>query len=331
MDRQAWLEERRKGIGASDAAAILGLSPNRSPIEVWLSKLHPEMLPEREDEDFLEFGTEVEAPIERRYIKLTGNQVYHPTPAIVIHPKYPEILCTPDGMCDSPEKIVVEYKFERFSDGFGDPGTDEIPEHFLIQGAHQMACTGRERVDFGVLHGAPPIRVYRAYRDLELEAQLIDRLRGWWADYVVKDIEPPIDASGAWADYLKRKHPRNTGEMLRVQGGTENCAIVDTVESLIRIQSVIKQDTAQMQEYKNFVCAFIGDNDGLLLPDGSKVTWKKDKDSTADVTDWKAIALNLSDQFPEGKGALAILKEALTETGVITRKGARKFIISEKK
>ena len=31
MDRQAWLAERKKGIGGSDAAAILGLNPYATP------------------------------------------------------------------------------------------------------------------------------------------------------------------------------------------------------------------------------------------------------------------------------------------------------------
>lgn len=326
MNRQEWLSERRKGIGASEAAAILGLNPHMTPLEVWLSKVNPEMLPERKDEDFLEFGTEVEGPIERRYIRDTGNQVYHPTPAIIVHPKYPELICTPDGMCDSPEKIVVEYKFERFSDNFGDPGTDEIPEHFLIQGSHQMACSGRNRVDFGVLHGAPPIRIYRAYRDLELEAQLIERLRGWWSDYVVKQVEPPIDSSTAWADYLKRKHPRNTAPMLTAEAGS---SIEDSVVTLKRYIRDMEQEQARVETLKNEVKAFIGDNDGLLLPDGSKVTWRRDKDSTADVTDYGKVVGELIEC---GLVKLTEVQEFIhkhTRIGVVTRKGARKFIISE--
>ena len=323
------LEARRKGIGASEAAAVLGLNPHMSPIDVWVSKVHPELQSPRDDEDFLNFGTEVEASIERRYIRDTGNWVYRPNPAIVIHPKYPELICTPDGLCDSPEKICVEYKFERFSDNFGDPGTDEIPEHFLIQGAHQMACTGRERVDFGVLHGAPPIRVYRAHRDLELERELIERLRAWWADYVLKDVEPPIDASSGWGKYLKAKFPRHEGEMLRITDGEEDSAIRDAVESLKRIKIVIEKHTETMEQYKNIIRAFIGENPGIYLPDGSKVTWKKDKDSIEDVTDWETIARHLAAGID--REYVEKLIASNTTFGVVRRKGARKLILTEKK
>jgi len=33
-----WLNERRKGIGGSDAAAICGVSPYRTPLQVWKDK-----------------------------------------------------------------------------------------------------------------------------------------------------------------------------------------------------------------------------------------------------------------------------------------------------
>ncbi len=35
-DRTSWLNERRKGIGGSDIGAILGLSPYRTPVDVWM-------------------------------------------------------------------------------------------------------------------------------------------------------------------------------------------------------------------------------------------------------------------------------------------------------
>ena len=36
--REEWLKARKLGLGGSDMAAVLGLSPWRSPIDVWLDK-----------------------------------------------------------------------------------------------------------------------------------------------------------------------------------------------------------------------------------------------------------------------------------------------------
>lgn len=38
MDRLQWLKERQKGIGGSDAAAVLGVSRWRSPFMVYMEK-----------------------------------------------------------------------------------------------------------------------------------------------------------------------------------------------------------------------------------------------------------------------------------------------------
>lgn len=35
MDREKWLEERRKGIGGSDAAALVGMNSYSTPYTVW--------------------------------------------------------------------------------------------------------------------------------------------------------------------------------------------------------------------------------------------------------------------------------------------------------
>lgn len=38
MERNQWLEWRKKGIGGSDVAAIAGLNKYKSPVGVWLEK-----------------------------------------------------------------------------------------------------------------------------------------------------------------------------------------------------------------------------------------------------------------------------------------------------
>lgn len=326
MNRDEWLKERRNHLGASDAAAVLGLDPFRSPIDVWVEKVHPELLDEQEN-DFLEFGHDVEPAIERRYERETQRTVYHPEPAIVVHPRYPELACTPDGLSDTPDAIVVEYKFQKWSDTFGAEGSDEIPDNYLTQVCHQMACTNRERADVAVMPGAPPIRVYRAYRDRELENQLIDRLRAWWADHVVKGIEPAIDASAGWSSYLAKKYPVSKGEIVKCDDPTT----ISYVKSYSQVCAEIEKWEQLKEHNKNSIKAFIGENDGLVTPDGTKITWRKSKDTVEDVVNWCHLAAMVADEYQvtEDDWKRALL--ACTTKGVVTRKGTRKFLISEAK
>ena len=38
MNREQWLEERKKGIGGSDVACILGMSPYKTNVALWEEK-----------------------------------------------------------------------------------------------------------------------------------------------------------------------------------------------------------------------------------------------------------------------------------------------------
>ena len=57
-DKQQWLEGRRRGIGGSDVAAVLQLSPWRTPLDVWNDKLG--LSPEHEMTSSLYWGTTLE-------------------------------------------------------------------------------------------------------------------------------------------------------------------------------------------------------------------------------------------------------------------------------
>ena len=39
LEKNEWLEYRKQGIGGSDAAAIMGLNPWKTAMDVWLEKV----------------------------------------------------------------------------------------------------------------------------------------------------------------------------------------------------------------------------------------------------------------------------------------------------
>ena len=68
MSRDAWLEERRKSIGGSDAPSIIGLNPWQSPYTVWADKLGK--LPPKEDNEAMRLG-----PLEELLADETVNEI----------------------------------------------------------------------------------------------------------------------------------------------------------------------------------------------------------------------------------------------------------------
>src|ERR1022692_2906415 len=75
--RKEWLASKVGGLGGSDMPGILGLSPYKTPIQVWESKVNPGSVPEL-DKECLWFGNALEPIIRQRYAMKFGAQVVAP-------------------------------------------------------------------------------------------------------------------------------------------------------------------------------------------------------------------------------------------------------------
>jgi len=63
MNRADWLQARKSLITATDVPAILGVSPYRTPLQVWFEKVSDEQQP---DSEILEIGRDIEPVIARK-------------------------------------------------------------------------------------------------------------------------------------------------------------------------------------------------------------------------------------------------------------------------
>lgn len=73
-DRETWLRDRKKGIGGSDVAAVLGLSPWRTPLDVFNDKT-AETVDEKPQSDAAHFGTILEDVVAEEFSRRTGFKV----------------------------------------------------------------------------------------------------------------------------------------------------------------------------------------------------------------------------------------------------------------
>ena len=320
MNRKQWLEERRKGIGGSDAAAILGLSPWKSAMDVWMEKMGmTEDAPDPARQFLLDLGNDLEPVIARLYERQTGAELFKPTPEIMRHPVHAFLAGTPDRLV-AGAKIGVELKTEnQFMDKFGDPGTDEVPRHYLVQCAHYMAVTGFPVWDVALLHGGTSFSIYTVRRDPELESEMIDQLGQWWQRHVIAGVPPDIDNSGAWNLYLQKKYPEDILPVKEADAGT-----LTLVSNLRTIRQIIKEYTGFEGELESRIKQVIGVHEGIQ-GDFGKVTWKKTKDR-ADI-DWKAAftALALHKGIPD-----SLITETL-QMATAHKPGSRRFHFAPRK
>lgn len=176
--REEWLLGRHeyKGIGASEAAAVLGLSSWMTPTELWKQKISPEP-PKETDTAYTRYGTEAEEHVRALFL------LKHPELALEYYPydflfqkERPWLRCTLDGELFSKdgEHGIYEGKTAR-------PQTkaqwaewnERIPDHYYTQICHQFAATG---FDFAYLSaeligvdGNSQLRTYYFRRDESLD------------------------------------------------------------------------------------------------------------------------------------------------------------------
>ena len=313
--RTPWLAARRNGIGGSDAAAILGLSPWKSPMSVWLDKkglLEEPVDPEREF--LMQLGKDLEPVIAKLYERRTGKELWQPTePGIFVHTQYPCLIGTPDRLVKN-ESRGVELKTENpYQDNFGEPGTDQVPEHYLIQCVHYMAITAYPEWDIALLRGAH-FDIYTIKRDLGLENEITGRLVAWWQKHIVGNMPPDIDGSDTWRLHLERRYPRNILPAIKADEAT--CQLARKLQAGLRMKEVWEAAT---EELKNRLKGVIGDCDGLL-GDFGKITWRKSKDITS--VDWERLAR---------ENILAAHLAIFLPDYTTVRPGARRFVFTPNK
>jgi putative phage-type endonuclease len=325
--RASWLEGRRLGMGGSDSPAILGLDPWRSPLDIWRSKVEP--APPTADEIFLfKLGHLLEPVIAGLYTEETERECFSPVPEIVQHLKFPEIIGSPDRLAPKDGRVIELKSEHQFADKFGDPGSDQVPDHYILQAAHYMAVTDLDRCDVAVLHGGFRFAIYQLRRDLDLERSMIEQLREWWNAYVVKKVEPPLDASESWGNYLATKYPFNRGPVLKVDENS-NPALMRHVFNVLNYGDLIRDSKTKLTGAQSEVKAFLAENDGIVGPWG-KITWRLCKDSTATVINFEKVLAQLAILYKIPELEITELREKCMES-VITKKGGRRFVAKRAK
>lgn len=147
LERADWLSLRRGGIGSSDAAPALGLSPWKSQYALWAEKTG--QLEDEDERDRFIIGREFEPTILRLWAEREGFDLTGVRRNLMVRSRaHPFMLANPDGLTDDAVvevKTCSEFDEPRWADG--------IPDQYVIQGLHLMVATGRRRCVYPVMFG----------------------------------------------------------------------------------------------------------------------------------------------------------------------------------
>lgn len=262
--REVWLAERRKGIGGSDVAALLGLSPWCSPIEVFLDK-RGEIAAQPENEA-MRWGNILEPVVRQEYSNRTGFEVLMPT-GMLQHPKHSFMLANLDGF--TPEGRLFEAKTARSPEGWGEAGSDEVPQGYLFQVQHYMAVTGYALTDIAVLIGGSDFRIYTVEADADLQSMMIDAEAEFWRRVIENEPPEPLTIEQAQALWGRSSASRAV---------VADEHLIAAVERLRETRAAIEYLRSQEDAEKLTIMSALQDADTLTGADGKPlVTWKASK------------------------------------------------------
>lgn len=187
MGREEWLEHRRKSIGGSDAAAVVGLNRYASPYSLWADKRG--LLPEKEETEPMRLGRDLEDYVAQRFCEETGKRVRRER-NIIINPEIPFAHANVDRLLIGEDaglecKTTSALNTKRYKGG-------EYPEHYYVQCVHYMMVTGAKRWYLAVLVLGVGFYWFCIERDEdEIEALRLAEAEFW--GMVESNTPPPVD------------------------------------------------------------------------------------------------------------------------------------------
>lgn len=280
-DGRKFREGRRGSIGASDAAAALGMAPPSweisGPRDLVLDKQGK--LEEKPATVAMKRGSLLEPLVLEEYERKSGR-VCQLVPEQLHHAEYPWMHVNVDALSllDSPQPDrLVEAKTSAYGAGYGEEGSDEIPDYYYIQTQHGLCVLNSlgykiEVCDVPVLMmTSSVVQVFRVEADPAMWPDLIDAEREVWKHVEAGTLPPPTTSSEV-AEHFRRSSP----------GKVEaDAAVAAALADLRQLKSQLKFLDEKKGALEAKVKAFIGELDTLTVDGKVAATWKSTKDGVA--------------------------------------------------
>lgn len=296
---QEQVAERVNYIGGSDAAAILGISRWKTPIEIWAEKTGTIVPEDISDRLAVEVGNDLEDTVAKLWTKRTGKKLARVTQTIV-HPKYPFIRVNLDRRVVGEDSIfeaktASAYKAKEWIG-------EDIPQEYVAQCMHGLAVTGEARCEIAVLIGGNVDFVYKTiYRDEKIIKEMIQREVHFWNTYVIPKVMPQI-VTRKDEDILKKLFP-NGDEGTPIALGEEANGLIESINAL---GQDIKNAEGIRDLEKNKLRAMLGEHT-FGLTDRFKVSWRNQPTTKLDTEKLKIEASDVYEQFVK-RGSTRVLR-----------------------
>ena len=290
------IQERRRGIGGSDAAKILGVSSWGGAFSVWQDKVN-DVRPELKSDEAVHWGNVLEEVVarefsEREHLQLRKRET-------VFSKEYPFMLANVDR-----EIIGVNAGLEcKTANAFksGEWDGDNLPDDYYVQIQHYCSVMNWDGCWIACLIGGQKFVSKLVPRNNAFIKDMIEIERDFWENYVMTKTPPALSI----ADKIVVQ--QKTEDLL-----TPTPEDLEYAKRLSKVNAEIKNLETYKKVLETELKSRIGENAGIE----GVATYKKIKDSVK--VDWDALSKD--EKFPQ----------ELIEKYSHTVEGYRRFLLKYK-
>lgn len=304
LTHEEWLLERRKGIGGSDVAAIMGVSPWKSAASVYLDKIGEFPL-EDNDSERMRIGRDLEEYVAQRFVEATGKKVRRNN-HMLYHDDYQFILADIDREIVG-ENSILECK--TTNSYCKSQWEYEAPLHYQLQCQHYMLVTGAERCYIACLIGNEAFTYHVIERDAEAMSALLSIEKDFWMNYVEAGQLPPPDGSEDYSEALRKMYPGCNDESVELSSRASN-----NIARLDVLNEEIKERKAEVELLKQEIQLEMKDAELAYSIDGRKVTYKSGERTSLDTKRLKKERPELYEEYAVTKPTRTFKVAAKKET-----------------
>lgn len=293
LSRQDWLALRQSGIGGSDIAAIIGVSPYATAYDVFQSKTQP--LADEDMNEFAYWGTVLEDTVAREFSKRSGLKIQnvnflmrHPVhhwaianiDRAIINPAIKGNVRFKDGKLTTDQIVEIKTASEHVGKNWGNEESDEVPDQYQCQAQWYMGVTDTQVCHMAVLIGGNKYRQYKIERHQDFIDYLFEAAESFWVNNVLAGVEPDATTLQNAKDKYPRHNPDTT---LDVEPDSEAAKVFEHYESLKAQEKEVKAALELAQT--DLICQ-IQNNEALAIDGEVVATYKA---QTANKFDSKAF------------------------------------------
>lgn len=177
-----WHKLRSKSLGASDAPVVMGVSPWKTPYQLWEQKVG--LRQQQVANNNMMAGTALEEPAREIMCKELGCDF---KPAVYLHNAYKWMIASLDGI-DEKKQVGIEIKLANEIDHQG-VLDGKVPEKYYPQLQHQMLVTGLSSIFYCSFRNINTFNIVEVKADERYISEMILKENEFWD--CVQNFEAP--------------------------------------------------------------------------------------------------------------------------------------------